>query len=45
MALSGIVLGAIGVVLLVVAIVAALVFAILAMNGTVQPTPDGGIKA
>lgn len=45
MALSGIVLGAIGVVLLVVAIVAALVLAILAMNGTIQPTPDGGIKA
>jgi len=45
MALSGIVLGAIGVMLLVVVIVAALVLAILAMNGTVQPTPGGGIKA
>lgn len=44
MALSGIVLGSIGVVLLVALILFALVFAILIMNGTIQPTSDGGIS-
>jgi len=44
MAVSGIILGAVGVVLLTLAILAALVVAILVMNGTLHPTVDGGLS-
>lgn len=45
MALTGIILGAVGVGLLVLLILAGLVFAILVMNGTLHSTSDGGISA
>jgi len=44
-ALAGVILGAIGVALLVLLIIAALVVGILAMNGTISPSMDGGINA
>lgn len=43
-ALTGVILGAIGVALLVLTILAALVFAILVMNGTIEPSSDGGFS-